>query len=342
MKQQKKIRMALIGTDSLKGKEIKRVLRKKMSPNQSLEFFDPEVEEEYSKLTEFKGEPRVISPLNEEALKHLDLVFLAADKKINKKYGTLVSNARFKAIDLNETFNMNTKIPVIVAGINDHIIKKENPRLIANPHPVTIVLSHMFDVLLSEFGLNKAISMILQPASAFGEPGIGELANQSLDIMNGAAFSKKVFKAQVAFNLLSQIGKTDECGFAVKEKQIKQEISRVLDNKNFSISLSIVQAPVFHTYSILSYIELDKKTDIQQLENCFKQSSYFKFLPPSPACPVSSVTVTGKEHIHVSQIKKEEAFPNSFWIWTVADNLTLGSALNAYEIAQNMLYRLIQ
>lgn len=334
--------MALIGTDSLKGKEIKRVLRKKMSPNQSLEFFDPEVEEEYSKLTEFKGEPRVISPLNEEALKHLDLVFLAASKKINKKYGTFVSNSRFKAIDLNETFNMNTKIPVIVAGINDHIIKKENPRLIANPHPVTIVLSHMFDVLLSGFGLNKAISMILQPASAFGEPGIGELANQSLDIMNGAAFSKKVFKAQVAFNLLSQIGKTDECGFAVKEKQIKQEISRVLDNKNFSISLSIVQAPVFHTYSILSYIELDKKTDIQQLENCFKQSSYFKFLPPSPACPVSSVTVTGKEHIHVSQIKKEEAFPNSFWIWTVADNLTLGSALNAYEIAQNMLYRLIQ
>ena len=65
----------------------------------------------------------------------------------------------------------------------------------------------------------------------------------------------------------------------------------------------------------------------------------FKFLPPSTACPVSSVTVSGKEHIHVSQIKKEEAFPNSYWIWTVADNLTLGSALNAYEIAQNMLYR---
>ncbi len=116
--------MALIGTDSLKGKEIKRVLKKNISPIQSLEFFDPEVKEEYSKLTEFKGEPRVILPLNEEALNHLDLVFLAADKKINKKYGVLVSNKRFKAIDLSETFNMNTQIPVIVAGINDHIIKK--------------------------------------------------------------------------------------------------------------------------------------------------------------------------------------------------------------------------
>ncbi len=266
-------------------------------------------------------------------------MFLAADKKINRKYGALVSNLKFRAIDLSETFNTDTKIPVVVAGINDHIIKKENPRLIANPHPVTIVLSQLFDVLLSEFGLNKAIAMILQPASAFGEQGIGELANQSLDIMNGAAFSKKVFKAQVAFNLLSQLGKTDKFGFSLMEKQVKKEISRVLNNKNFSLSLSIVQVPVFHTYSFLSYIELDKKTDIQQLENSFKQSSYFKFLPPSTACPVSSVTVSGKEHIYVSQIKKEEAFPNSFWIWTVADNLTLGSALNAYEIAQNLLYR---
>ena len=339
MKQQKKIRMALVGTDSLQGKEIKSVLRKKNIPNLRMEFFDPDVEEEYSKLTEFKGEPRVILPLNEEALKHIDLVFLAAEKKINRKYETLVSNLKLRVIDLSETFNTDIKIPVVVAGLNDLLIRKEKPRLIANPHPVTIVLSHLFDVLLSEFGLNKAVSMILQPASAFGEPGIGELANQSLDIMNGAAFSKKVFKAQVAFNLLSQMGKTDEFGFSLKEKQVKQEISRVLDKKNFSLSLSIVQAPVFHTYSILSYIELDKKTDIKQLGNIFKQSSYFKFLPPSTACPVSSVTVSGKEHIHVSQIKKEEAFPNSYWIWTVADNLTLGSALNAYEIAQNMLYR---
>lgn len=337
MKQNKKIRIALVGTDSLQGKEIKSILRKKNIPNLKMEFLDPEVEEEYSKLTEFKGEPRVILPLNEEALKHLDLVFLAADKKINKKYGTLASNLKFRAIDLSETFNTNTKIPVVVAGINDPIIRKENPGLIANPHPVTIVLSHLFKVLLSEFGLNKAISMILQPASAFGEPGIGELANQSLDIMNGAAFSKKVFKAQVAFNLLSQMEKTDKSGFALKEKQVKQEIRRVLDKKNLPLSLSIVQAPVFHTYSILSYIELDKKTDVQHLENLFEQSSYFKFLPPSTACPVSSVTVAGKEHIHVSQIKKEDAFPNSYWIWTVADNLTQGSALNAYAIAQYVL-----
>lgn len=339
MKKNKKIRWALIGTDTFKGKEIKSVLSKKEIPNLSLEFFDPEVEEEYSKLTEFKGEARVISPLDEEALRHIDIVFLASEKKINKRYGTLVSKQDFRAIDLNETFNSNSKIPVVVAGVNDRKILDENPKLIANPHPATIVLSHLFHALIPEFGLKKAIAMILQPASAFGEPGIGELANQSLDLMNGAALSKKLFKAQVAFNFLSQIEKTDECGFALKEKQVKQEVSRVFDREKIPLSLSIVQAPVFHTYSILSFLELDKKTDIGLLENIFKQSSYFEFLPPSTACPVSPVTVSGKDRIYISQIKQEKSFPNSFWVWTVVDNLTMGSALNAIEIAQNMMYR---
>ncbi|GAG61006.1 unnamed protein product [marine sediment metagenome] len=339
MKKNKKIRWALVGTDTLQGKEIKKNLSLKEIPNLSLDFFDPEVEEEYSKLTEYKGEPRVILPLDEGALKNIDLVFLAADKKINKRYGALVSKQDFRAIDLTETFNTNLKIPVVVAGVNDRTILAKNPRLIANPHPATIVLSHLFHALMPELGLKKAIAMILQPASAFGEPGIGELANQSLDLMNGAALSKKLFKAQVAFNLLSQIEKTDECGFALKEKQVKKEVNRVFDMKKIPFSLSIVQAPVFHTYSILFYLELDKKADITQVENIFKQSSYFEFLPPSSACPVSSVTVSGKDKIHVSQIKKEKAFPNSFWIWTVADNLTMGSALNAIEIAQYMMYR---
>ncbi len=107
--------------------------------------------------------------------------------------------------------------------------------------------------------------------------------------------------------------------------------------KKFPLSLSIVQVPVFHTYAILSYLELHKKTDIPYLENIFKKSSYFEFLPPSTACPVSSVTVSGKDKIHISQIKREKAFPSSYWVWTVVDNLTMGSALNAIEIGQNMM-----
>lgn len=336
MKDNKEFRLAVVGTDSLRGKEIKHVLSKKGLFFQKIDFFDPDVEEEYSKLTEFQGEPRVIMPLDDEALNHVDLVFLASDKKANTKYGKLASKHSFSAIDLSEIFNQDTKIPIVVSGINDRKILSQKPPLIANPHPVSIILSHLIQVIQTEFGVKKTLSCVLQPASAFEESGMEELANQSLDIMNGASVTKKVFKTQAAFNLLSQIDKTDDCGFSSKERQISREIQRILEIEELFLSLSMVQAPVFHTYSIMSYLELKKKADVPAMSDLFKQSANFKFLPPSASCPVSSVTVAGEDKIHIGQIKKEDSIPNAFWIWTVADNLTFGSALNAFDVAQSL------
>jgi aspartate-semialdehyde dehydrogenase len=83
--------------------------------------------------------------------------------------------------------------------------------------------------------------------------------------------------------------------------------------------------------------DLVKKARLKDLEDLFDKSSYFKYSPPSPSCPVSSISVTGKDTIHIGRIKQEQSHPNSFWIWAVADNLTRGSALNAYEVAEEIL-----
>jgi aspartate-semialdehyde dehydrogenase len=217
--------------------------------------------------------------------------------------------------------------------VNDEIISKKRPGLIANPHPVTVVLSHLFHVVLKEFGLLKAVSFILQPVSAYEESGIEELADQSYAFLSSSSLSKKVFKEQIAFNFLSHTERADKDGFSSVEKQITSEIKRVLHPRRFLLSLSMIQAPVFHSYSLMSYLELKRKTDIQGLKSLFRKHSFFKLSPPTHSSPVS---VAGEDKICIGQIKKEESFPNSFWIWTVVDNLTRGSALNAFEIAEKI------
>jgi aspartate-semialdehyde dehydrogenase len=87
----------------------------------------------------------------------------------------------------------------------------------------------------------------------------------------------------------------------------------------------------------MTFLEIKKKTSLQGLKDLFEESAFFKLYPPSISCPVSSVSVAGKKKICIGQIKKEESFPNSFWVWTVADNLTRGSALNAFEIAKKII-----
>lgn len=337
MNTKRRLRIALVGTDTLRGKEIKDVLEGKNFPLDRIEFFDPDVEEEYSKLTQFRGEPRVIYYPEEESLLDSDLVLLAADKKNNRRFGILAQKQKFQAIDLSETFNSEEDVPIAVAGVNDDIILHKEPVLIANPHPVTVILSHIFNLILQSFGLSKAVSFVLQPVSAFEESGIEELADQSFAILNSSSLTKKVFKTQIAFNLLSHTEPMDKDGFAASERQIIAEIGRVLADWEFPLTLSIIQAPVFHTYSIMTYLELEKKTEIKALKELFKKSSYFKLMPSSLSSPASCASVAGKDKIYIGQIKKERFLPNGFWIWTVADNLTLGSALNAYEIAMKLL-----
>ena len=334
MKTKRKIRLALVGTDTLRGKEMKDVLNSNRLFFDSIDFFDPDVKEEYSKLTNFREEPRVVHHIDKDSLLNADLVFLAAGKEVNRRLGILAHREkRFQAIDLSETFNTEEKVPLVVAGVNDEIIEKEKPSLIANPHPVTVILSHLFHIILRKFGILKAISFVLQPVSAFEQSGIKELANQSFSLLSSSSMSKKVFKEQIAFNILSHVERPDKSGFSSVERQITSEVHRVLSKLDFPFSLSLVQAPVFHTYSIMTYLELKKKAGISGLRDLFKESTFFKLPPSSLSSPAS---VAGKDEIFVGQIKKDESLPNSFWIWTVADNMTRGSALNAFEIAKKI------
>jgi aspartate-semialdehyde dehydrogenase len=295
------LRLALIGTESLRGREIKNLLSSRPFPLASFDFYDPDVQEEFGKLTEFRDEPKVIAPLTPESLEGVDLVFLAGDKKTNRRFGRLAARQGFKATGHYK-------------NIYQVYCRENQP---GGPS-------------------YEAAVVALQPASAFDEAGIEELANQSLDMLQSAAVKRKVFRAQAAFNLLSQTSQVDECGFSAGERQIAREVREVLSDPKLPLSVSLVQVPVFHAYSLMVYLELADDLDTAAIGSLLKESPYFKFSAPSLTCPVSSVAVAGQDRIFVGQLKKDMSLRGTYWLWAVADNLTRGSALNAYEIARSL------
>ncbi|MCX7975416.1 MAG: Asd/ArgC dimerization domain-containing protein [Candidatus Aminicenantes bacterium] len=339
MTERKPFRVALVGTDSLRAQEIKNALAERRFPLTTIEFYDPEVETEYSKLTEFAAEPRVIHHLDFSLLEGLDLVFLAADEATNRRCGEMALERKFRAIDLHQTFSANESVPVVVAGVNDEIIIEQDAFLISNPHPVTIILSHLLHVLRPHFGLVRVLAFVMQPASAFGESGIEELANQSVSLLSSTSLKKKVFREQVAFNLLAPLDKAGPDGFTPDEKLIVGEVRRVLRAPQLPLSLSLIQVPVFHTYAIMTYFEFEQPVKVKQVEFLLQANSLFRLANAKKRLSVSSISVAGKDQIFIGQIKQEESFPSGLWIWAIADNLTLGSALNALEIARFIFNR---
>jgi len=332
----KQLKIALIGTDSMRGKEMKTVLERKGLPFGEITFFDHDVEEEYSKLTQFCGEARVIHHPDPEKISNSDIVFLAAEKNINRDYGNLAEEGQFCAIDLSETYNKKGNIPLVVTGVNEKDVLKQKPAVIANPHPVSIMLSHFLFTLSGSKEFTRAIAFVLQPVSAYEKSGIEELANQSLEMLGSAAVTKKIFKTQIAFNLLSQTKALDKNGFSGIEKQIVSEVRRILNNSRLPLALSLVQAPVFHTYAVMIYFELKERSTNSDLIKLFDRSPYFEPLSSKASSPASSITVAGEDRIHIGHMKRDKAIANGFWIWMIADNLTRGSVLNALEIAEGL------
>ncbi len=332
----RKLRLALVGTDSLRGKELKNLLSEKAFPLQDMKFFDSNCEEEFSRLTDFRGEAKVISSVTPDSLQGLDVVFLASDNQVNRRYAKLAAKLGYIAIALGEDFVEDTHIPVVVAGINDGSVLNGKFSVVANPHPVSILLSHLLSALPKDSRICKAAVTVLQPVSAYEEAGIEELATQSLGMLQSVSGGKKLFRAQIAFNLLSQTSPVDRWGFSSLENQIVREVRKVLTAPRLPLTVSVVQAPVFHAYSLMIYLELKEDLTLVDLASALKSSSWIKYSAPSLSCPVSSVAVAGKEKIFVGQLKKSDSVPRSFWLWAAADNLTLGSALNAVEIAKSL------
>jgi aspartate-semialdehyde dehydrogenase len=329
----RKPRLALVGSDSLRGKEILGVLTAKKFPLASLELFDPDVEEEYSKLGQFRGEAKVVHALTPAVLEGLDLVFLAADEKTNLRYGRLAGEKEYLAVDLAETFNADPKVPLVVAGVNDAVLRRTKTSLVANPQPAAIILSHLLASLRAGFGVEQAVAFVLEPVSAYAEEGIQELAEQSYAMLGSSAMSKKVFPDQVAFNLLARTGKPDKNGFSAQENRLAAEVARVLGPEAVPLSLSIVLAPVFHTYSIMVHAELGRDASAAEVEAGLRKNPVFRVLSAAEAGGASPAAVAGKDRIHLGPIKKDPVLPRGFWFWAVADNLTVGSSLNAYGIA---------
>ncbi len=329
----RKPRLGLVGSDTLKGKEILEVLTVRKFPLASLELFDPEVEEEYSKLGQFRGEAKVVHALTPAAVEGLDLVFLAADEKTNLRYGRLAGEKDYLAVDLAETFNADPKVPLVVAGVNDAVLRRAKTFLVANPHPATIVLSHLLASVRAGFGVEQAVAFVLEPVSAYAEEGIQELAEQSYALLGSSAMTKRVFPDQVAFNLLARTSKPDKNGFSALENRVMAEVGRVLGPEPVPLALSIVLAPVFHTYSIMVHAELGRDASAAEVEAALRKDPALH-VPAAGEGAVSPAAVAGKDRIHLGPIKKDPVLPRGFWFWAIADNLTVGSSLNAYGIAR--------
>jgi aspartate-semialdehyde dehydrogenase len=199
-------------------------------------------------------------------------------------------------------------------------------------HPVAVMLALVAGKLRVKLPLTTVAATVMEPASDYGRAAMDELHQQTVNLLSFQTLPREQYDAQVAFNLLPELGESAKVKLEVTEQRIRHHYAGLSDGQLPALALQMVQAPVFHGYVMSLLVELGEAVTVNQVEAALAGDHIDVVSGESD--PPSNLSAAGQQDIMVRVRKDsgEEGKGARFWIWLAADNLKL-AALNAIACA---------
>jgi aspartate-semialdehyde dehydrogenase len=206
-------------------------------------------------------------------------------------------------------------------------------------HPAAIALALFLRRLHAHDPIRRCVVQIFAPASEHGAAGVEELQQQAVSLLSFKSLPKAVFDAQLSFTLLARYGAEAPLALEEIELRIDRHLASLLalpgDGEGAPMpSLRLIQAPVFHGYSICAWVEFHDDPDIETLESALAAGS-IEVRGADVEAP-NNVGHAGQAGIAVGAIAPDRNHADACWFWLVADNLRL-AAENALAVVRQIL-----
>jgi len=324
--------LALIGSETLLGREIRDLLSGSILGHE-LRLIAAE-SEEAGKLTEQAGEPALVTPLAAETLEFAQSIFLAGAVESIEKLRQLAPRAHL--IDLTyateDLPDARLRAPMVEpAGYRP---TSDAIHLIGNGAAIAIAL--VLGRLHASHPMKRALAHVFEPASERGAQGLDELQQQTVGLLSFKGQPKQIFDAQLAFNMLARYGEESPFALQDAELRIERHLATLLAASGGAPipSLRLIQAPVFHGYSISLWVEFDQNPGVSAIEEALEGEPVD--LRAGDAEPPNVVGIAGQGGLAIGNIALDRNHSQAAWLWIVADNLRL-RAENAIAVAQAFL-----
>lgn len=344
MIKKEKYNVAVVGVGAV-GVEILRCLESCKFPADEIRVFARS-----SREIDVDGKKYQVQAISEENFDGIDIALFAGTE--GEKGAAVTYSKKFiekgtVVIDNGADFRLQKDVPLVVPEANAEAIK-ENKGLISNPNCTTIQAMAALAQVYKQKGLKKMLLVSFQATSGAGRAAIQTLwdetaclAKNNEGVKDVKDVNKKldsdfsVFKNQISFNAIPQIGGFADDDYTSEEWKVVHETHKIFNNDKIKISSTCVRIPVFTSHSEAIYFETEKESSVAELKEIFKNSPGVEFVD-IPEYPLA-LDVEGKDAVYVGRLRRDPSSKNCFWIWCVADNLRKGAALNAVQIAQELI-----
>jgi len=213
----------------------------------------------------------------------------------------------------------------IVGGLSDEPDARSGWLLVI-AHPAAIALALVLERLARYREIRHSIVHVFEPASERGKRGVSELHQQTTSLLSFKALDKNVFDAQLGFNLLSQYGEEAPAKLSAIEERIDRNLATLLSRAIGPVptpmaSIRLIQAPVFHGYSMSLWVEFGSGIDATELGEALA-SAHIEVRGPNEEAP-DSVGAATQSGLIAGDIRLDRNHARAAWFWIVADNLRL-------------------
>lgn len=269
-----------------------------------------------------------------------DIALFSAGGSIAEKYAPKVAAAGCVVIDNSSKFRMDPDVPLIVPEVNGGALAGyTKKRIIANPNCSTAQLVVALKPLHDRAKIKRVVVSTYQSASGAGKAGMDELFQQTRAVFVSDPIEKNVFTKQIAFNVIPHIDVFLDDGSTKEEWKMVVEVKKIIDPA-IKVMATCVRVPVFVGHSEAVNIEFENPLDAEEARDLLRES---------PGCMVidkredggyiTPVECVGEYATYISRIRDDITTENGLSMWVVSDNLRKGAALNAVQIAEQLIAR---
>jgi aspartate-semialdehyde dehydrogenase len=333
--------IVIVGAESLLGKDLRELLDSSGVPaNVKL----VSAEEELGIITESAGEPAIIGGLAMADVASGKAVLLAgspqssalAFERVQKSDNRPVIVDLTGAVEDQPDARLRAPMVESAGGAAARSLAAAG-RIQVIAHPAAIALALFLKRVQARAAIRRSVVHVFEPASERGQPGLDELQQQTVGLLSFQKLKQEIYDAQVSFNMLPQFGSEAPKSLAEIELKIERHLASLLafdSNPPPMPSLRLIQAPVFHGYSISIWIEFEQNPSVEALSKTLA-SEAVEVRSADGESP-TNVGAVGQSGIAVGSIVVDRNHPRACWFWIVADNLRI-AAENAVGVVIDLL-----
>ncbi len=285
----------------------------------------------------FRGKDLPVQVLEANSFQGVDIALFSAGAGVSKEFGPIAVSAGAVVVDNSSAWRMDPKVPLVVPEVNPHALSAHQG-LIANPNCSTIQMVVALKPLHDAVRIKRIVVTTFQSVSGTGKEAMEELAEQSRRLLSMGEAEPNVYPHQIAFNCLPHIDDFLPNGYTKEEMKMVNETRKILEEPSLPVTATTVRVPTFISHAESVNIETEMKVPANEARAILSTASGVQvFDDPSRNLYPLPIDAVGTDAVFVGRIREDESHPQGLHLWIVADNLRKGAALNAVQIAEELI-----